>query len=114
MTYLSPVFTITTTRRMAHKCNYRLFTEKCIIKKLSFNSSINTSASFSTTGMITFMNLDMRLRLRATRLDAGKFLRPIHCFLRLVRNLLVKMEHFDWLNTVQGINCLFVTVLSST
>ena len=32
--------------KRAHKCNYRLFTEKYIATELSFNSSIITFASF--------------------------------------------------------------------
>ena len=71
---------------MAHKCNYRLFTEKCITLELSLDSSINTFASFSTTGIIAFMNLGVRLQLRATvaqsLTEAGrwKILRPIPLF----------------------------------
>ena len=66
MTYISLVFTIATTRKMAHKCNYRLLTEKFITKELSFISSKNTVASFSAAGMFAFMNLEVKLRLRAT------------------------------------------------
>ena len=66
MTYHFLVFAIATNRKMAYKCNYRLCTEKCITTELSFNSSISTFVSFSTTGMIVFMNLELRLRLRAT------------------------------------------------
>ena len=46
--------------KMAHKCNYRFFTEKCITTELSFNSFIDNFASFSTTGIIAFMNLKVR------------------------------------------------------
>jgi len=107
---------------MAHKCNYRLLTEKCIITELSSNSSINTFASFSTTGMIAFMNLEVRLRPRVAQslTEAGrwkKFCAQSDCFCRLTRELLIlliKMKHFDWLSTVQGIHCVFVTDLSLT
>ena len=113
---------------MAHKCNYRLFAEKFITTELSFNSSINTFASFSTTGMIDFMNLEVRLRLRATvEISAvgccsitklGSALENIcfhfHCFRRIMRNLLIKMEHFDWLNTFQSTYCVFLIDVSLT
>ena len=65
MTYLSLVFTIAATSKMAQKCNYRFLTKTCITMEHSFNSSISTFASFSTTGMIFFMNLEVRLWLRA-------------------------------------------------
>jgi len=108
---------------MAPKCNYRLLTEKCVTSELSFNSSINTFASFSTTCMIAFMNLEVRLRPRAT-VDCcsitnrgwtlKKFCVQSHCFRRLMRNFLIKMKHFDRLNTAQDIHCVFVTDLSFT
>ena len=116
MTYLPLVFKIATTRKMAHKCNYRLFTEKCITTELSFISSISTFAFFSTTGMIVFMNLEVRLRLLANVTQSlaevvrwENFCVQSYCFRRLMKNLLIKMEHFDWIRTVQGIHCVFVT-----
>ena len=121
MTYFSLVFAIATTRKMAHKCNYRLFTDKCTTTELSFNSSINTFASSSTTGMIVFMNLEVRLRLRATVAQSlieavrwENFCVQSYCFRRLMRNLLIKMEQFDWLNTIQSIHFVFVTDLCLT
>jgi len=113
------VFTIVITRKMAHEWNYWLFTEKCITTELSFNSSTNTFTSFSTADMIAFINLEMRLLLTVAQslTEAGcrkKFCVHSHCYRRLMTNLLIKMEHFDWLNTVQGIHCVFVTDLSLT
>ena len=83
------------------------------------NSSINTFASFLTTGMVAFMNLELRLRPRAAQLltEAERWknsLRPSHYFRRLMRNLLIKMEQFDWLSTVQGIHYVFEADLSLT
>ena len=102
MTYLSLVFTIATTRKMAHKCNYRLFTEKCVTTELSFNSSIRTFASFSATGMIVVMNLEVRLQLRTTVAQSiteavrwENFCVQSYCFRRSMRNLLIKIEYFD-------------------
>ena len=99
---------------MAHKCNYGLLTENFVTTELSFNSSINTSASFSTTGMVAFMNLEVRLRPRVAQslTEAGRWEKlcvQSHCFRRLMRNLVIKVEHFSWLNTVQGIHYVFVT-----
>ena len=103
---------------MAHKCNYRLFTEKCITTELSCNSSISTVVPFTATFI---MNLEVRLRLRAIVAQSlteavrwENFCVQSHCLRRLLRNLFIKMEHFDWLNTVQGIHCVFVTDLSLT
>ena len=50
---------------IAQKCSYRLLTERYIATELSFNSATNTFTSFSTAAMITFVNFEVRLRLRA-------------------------------------------------
>ena len=70
--------------------------------------------------MIAFINLKVRLRLLTVAqllTEAGrrkKFCLQSHCFHRLMKNVLVKMEHFDWLSTVHGIHCVFLTDLSLT
>ena len=59
------VFTSAITRQMAHKCNYRLLTEKFLTTELYFNSFLNNFVTISTTGKKVFMNMEVRLRLRA-------------------------------------------------
>ena len=118
MTYLSLVFKTATTRKMAQKCSYRLFTEKCITTELSFISSISTFASFSTTCMIVFMNLEVKLLQRMTvaqllteALRWEDLCVQSYFFRRLINNLLIKMKHFHWL---MGIHFVFVTDLRLT
>ena len=113
------VFTIAITRKMAHEWSYWMLTEECITTELSFSSSINTFTSLSIPDMIAFINLEVRLQLlTVAQLNRGwtqeKFCVHPYCFRRLMGNLLIKMEHFDWLSTVQGIHCTFVTDLSLT
>ena len=64
------------------------------------------------------MNLEVRLRLRTTGAQSPteavrweNFFVQSYCLRRLMRNLL-KMEQFDWLNTIHDIHCVFVTDLS--
>ena len=71
--------------------------------------------------MIVFMNLEVRLQLRATVAQLlteavrwKNFCVQPYCLRRLMRNLLIKMEHFDCLNNTQGIHCVFMIELSLT
>ena len=114
------VFTITITRKMAHEWNYELFTKKSITTELSFNSYINSSTFLSTVDITAAINLEVRRQLLTVAQSlsgAGhgkKFCLLFHSFRRLMRNLLIKMEHFDWLNSAQGVHCVFVKDLSLT
>ena len=100
---------------MAHKCNYRLLTEKRIATKLSFNSSINSFASFSTTGMIAFMSLEVPLRPRvAQSLTEAGCLKNSTSNPIVFADLLIKINLFDWFNPILGIHCVFVTDVSLT
>ena len=91
---------------------------KCIITELSFFSSINTFTSLSTPDMIAFINLAVRLQLLTVAqslTEAGRkktFYVQSYCFRRLMRNLLITMQQFDWVSTVQGTHIMFVTELS--
>jgi len=71
--------------------------------------------------MIAFVNLEVRLQLRATVACCSIIIKyqkvfciHSHCLRRLMRNLLIRTEHFDWLNTFKGIHSVFVTDSSLT
>ena len=108
---------------MAYKCNCRLFTKKCISTKLSLKFFVNTFISFSTTRMITLSTwkwdycCERLLTVALSLTEAGCrkiFCVPCHFYHRLMKNSLIQMEYSDWLNTIQGIHCVFVTELSLT